>query len=395
MPELPCEPFVQCTQLDARLLISTALQGPPIAGDMGEIPLGRFTAQGAAIRPYVDVRLEQVWVAKEACYGPIRSIFSLAPGETVSITTTVRHLTEVTTLVERASGSERERRGPKSPFAGNVFGAVVMANRQVSKFGSIFDDIVGGIGSVIDAAEDTVSGVVKGVAGLVQHAVGGGHGPGVTDAIARANQVVESINVSESQLSRTESVREDETTQTITRTFSNPYRDRSLQLRFIPTFRHFEVTTFLRSVTPGVSMQVGPLQKAGTNKNIGQLGQAATKMTTNASVGALQKPMATLLNRDRSSVAKGADVKSSLKWSDSHVREDSLFVPFAEQKTAGDALNLKGQPKASFEKNMHGISAETIAALKRPAPQHVHLFIGTHIEPVAGGCVLVDVPPLE
>lgn len=81
MPELPCEPFVQCTQLDARLLISTALQGPPIAGDMGEIPLGRFTAQGAAIRPYVDVRLEQVWVAKEACYGPIRSIFSLAPGE--------------------------------------------------------------------------------------------------------------------------------------------------------------------------------------------------------------------------------------------------------------------------------------------------------------------------
>ncbi len=81
MPAPPCEPYQPCTDLDARLLISNVLQGPALAWDTGEISLGNFTARGAVARPYVDIRLEQTWVAKEACYRPVRSIFSLAPGE--------------------------------------------------------------------------------------------------------------------------------------------------------------------------------------------------------------------------------------------------------------------------------------------------------------------------
>ena len=65
MPENPCDPFEACTALDAKLLISSVLQGPSLAWETGEISLGNFNAEGAAVRPYLDVRLEQHWVAKE------------------------------------------------------------------------------------------------------------------------------------------------------------------------------------------------------------------------------------------------------------------------------------------------------------------------------------------
>src|SRR5690348_6364744 len=107
MPEALCEPFAACDGLDGRLLISSVIQGPPLAWDLGEVSFGTFTSTGAAARPFVDVRLEQTWTAKEACYGPIRSIFSLAPGETVQIAVSVRHELSLTSVVSSASSDVR------------------------------------------------------------------------------------------------------------------------------------------------------------------------------------------------------------------------------------------------------------------------------------------------
>jgi hypothetical protein len=35
-----CEPFASCEGLDGRLLISAAIQGPPLAWDLGEVSFG-------------------------------------------------------------------------------------------------------------------------------------------------------------------------------------------------------------------------------------------------------------------------------------------------------------------------------------------------------------------
>ena len=395
MPEKPCDPFPQCTDLDTRVLISTAVQGPPLAWEMGEITFGQFTAQGAAVRAYVDITLAQQWVAREACYGPIRSIFSLAPGETVQITTTVRHTVEITSMVEHATGSQRELRTTGSPFGAMSHNQLLMPTRQVAKLGSIFDDFVGAVSAGAEALAGPVVAVVNGVAGLITHAVGGGHGPAVNDAVAHAQNSVTTIDTSESQKSRSETVREDETIQTVVRTFSNPYRDRSLQLRFIPTFRRFEVTTFLHSVKPGVSLHLGPIQQHGsTNMVAGQLKNAATQMQSRHEVGSLQRPLMEMLGRDRATDSRTGDVKSAMLWSESHVREDSLFVPLASAVHAAAAFGLKGSAKSDFEKQIGVLHPDVLAKLKRPAPTDVHLLMGTHIEPVAGGCILTDVPPL-
>ena len=73
-----CAPFSVCDDLDGRLLINQAIQGPPLAFELGEVSFGSFTAAGAAARPYIDLSVKQTWTSREACYGPVRSIFSLA-----------------------------------------------------------------------------------------------------------------------------------------------------------------------------------------------------------------------------------------------------------------------------------------------------------------------------
>ncbi len=394
MTEKPCDPFDQCAGLDAKLLISTVLQGPSLAWDTGEISLGNFNALGATVRPYIDLRLEQTWVAKEACYAPVRSILGLAPGETVQVVTSVRHGVEVTSLVERASGSHRERRESSSPFGGNGLGQIAFPTRAISGYGSLLDDIVGVVTAPVKAVAGAAAGLVGGISQLINNAIGG-DAPGVHGALGQARNVIDSIERSESQLSRSETVREDETIQTVTRTFSNPYRDRSLQLRFIPTFRRFEVSTFLHSVRPGISLQTGGLQKnSQPKKQLTQLNKAAQSMATRQQVGAVQRPLAQLLSHDRTITSHGTDVMSTLQWSESHVREDSLLVPLASATTVVGALNLQGAGKSYFDKAIKAIHPDVIAKLKRQPAQSVHLFIGTHIEAVAGGCILADLPPL-
>ena len=166
MPEALCEPFGACEGLDGRLLISTVVQGPPLAWDLGEVSFGAFTSAGAAARPYVDVRLNQTWTPKEACYGPVRSIFSLAPGETVQIALTVRHQLSLAHIVSSAASDSRSTQGAeKASSIGDIVSkqmkqqAVVEdRTRYAAGYGSflevVADIFAPGIGgAVVNAAE--------------------------------------------------------------------------------------------------------------------------------------------------------------------------------------------------------------------------------------------------
>ena len=119
MADDPCAPFSMCDGLDAQLLINRTADGPAIGVELGELPFGPVTMQGATLHPYVRWTYNQTWSAKEACLGPARSVLGLAPGETVSITVTHRESVDTTSLVREAADlSNALTRTERRPVAG-------------------------------------------------------------------------------------------------------------------------------------------------------------------------------------------------------------------------------------------------------------------------------------
>src|SRR5215212_8810317 len=102
MAEDFCMLFPQCDDLDGKLLINRTLQGPPLAREEGELPFGTMTMRGAEMRPYLDLSFLQKWIVKEACYGPVRSVMGLAPGETVTIDVARREQVDFASLFRSA-----------------------------------------------------------------------------------------------------------------------------------------------------------------------------------------------------------------------------------------------------------------------------------------------------
>ena len=138
--------------------------------------------------------------------------------------------------------------------------AIELIPTYVGKFGSFFEDAVGAIGGVVTGAVNGVVGAVTNIAGaagnavadLVDNVIGGGGGPagagigaGFAGTVQRISEIINTVDRSESESSLRESTvtTTTENEQTISRTFGNPYLDRSLQLRFIPVYQRFEVTT--------------------------------------------------------------------------------------------------------------------------------------------------------
>ncbi|HEX7309909.1 MAG TPA: hypothetical protein VF232_01920 [Gaiellaceae bacterium] len=424
MTEALCEPFASCEGLDGRLLISAAIQGPPLAWDLGEVSFGAFTSNGVAARPYVDIHLEQTWTPKEACYAPIRSIFSLAPSETVETFSSVRHQVDFTRLVSSASYDSRSTEGPEHESVDrkeNLIDAIqeqmkdkaieAQKMRYAGGYGSFWETVANIIapgvgGAIVNAAE--------GVANHVEH-TSTGAADAVKDAMGSAQRAVETINRSEVQHSRSESTTTTETTETIQsikRRFTNPYRDRSLQLRFIPVFRHFEVRTRPAYIKPGIALHVGAVRAGSLASGLAggmRVRDVLAVAPTHVDAAALQQPLARLLSgtQDVRMAAKGGAAPEAaagaatagspigaLRWSESIVREDSVLVPLAEAETAASAFGLKGKSRASFLGTLERITPDAVAKLVPIAVQHIHLFMGTHIEAVAGECVLEDLPAL-
>jgi hypothetical protein len=418
MPNEFCQPFDSCDGLDARLLINTAIEGPPLAWDLGEVSFGSFTAAGVAARPYVDLQLDQTWTAKEICYGPIRSIFSLAPTETVQIAVSVRQQVSVAHLVSSASSDSHSTQGPepgqylapsddKLKQMDNMIAqkekqqaSLNMASRKVSDYGSFLETLANILAPGIGGA------IVNAAQGVTQH-VDKTAADGLKDAVDQAGRAVATIERSESQHLHNESTTTTDTTETmqsLTRTFSNPYRDRSLQLRFIPVFRHFEVRTRPSAVRPGISLQVGPSRIA--DQSVVRVQDVLTNATGRVDPAVLQRPLASMLaetgaratrgatgTADGPPAASGPTPAGALLWSQSTVREDSVLVPLAAPATAAHAFGLKGRSRSEFISSLERFNPEAIARLVPVKTQQVHLFIGTHIEAVAGECVLQDVPP--
>jgi hypothetical protein len=266
------------------------------------------------------------------------------------------------------------------------------------------------------------------VNGAISAVGGGGHGPALADTQQRIDEITDSMEHRESQSHVRQVVVSSTNTseEFVTRTFSNPYRDRSLQLRFMPIYRHFEVVTTIRSGIPGLAMVAGKLANALQNVRQSFLSQSvgvsnqpsplasvstaaspsrlvSTSTLTRIALGSAQvnhddqdvrRPMADLLARNSISAEheKGARVEDGLRWSAAQARDNILHVPVADAETATKAWHLKDQAARQFGEAISILAKDKLVQFApKITARQIHLFAGTHVEAVPGDCTLPDI----
>ena len=446
MPEQFCEPYEQCPKLDGRLLINQTLQGPSLAVP-GDIGIGDLAGRGV-LRPYCHFMYLVRWIPQEACHAPVRSVIGLAPGETMTLETRQVEQVDFTRLVQNAVETSEvvTTSGPASQMRDreglDISDATWLATRHVDRFGSLLE-VVGAVAGAI-VGGPIGAGVGAWLGGAIDNWLGGGGdggaGSGNDDAQNAVDEVLETVTHSESQRTVTETTtsRSSLFERTVSRTFINPYRDRSLQLRFVPVFRRFEVQTVFFRFYHGFVLEVlqPRFRAARLSARLGdfiqrqvadprivavasaELGlqddvqmrkgaRAASPLTEHLNanadfyagrylrhldarrdLGALQPGVLDALNKTVGKSVKG-DKQNALLWSRAQVRGKGIYVPLAGGKVTSEALGMQRADKPYLE------ALERIEKFRlRPVvrKRDVHLFMGTHIEAVAGECTLADVP---
>jgi hypothetical protein len=472
MADSPCTPLVACEGLDGRVVLQRTVYGPSLFEDLGSLQFGDFTIPGGAVRPFVDFRFRVQWIPKELCRGPVSSIMSLAPTETVTAGIRTARRDSFSQLMSDAAESSvvathsqrqfsRDATVPVAPApagggggggGGGLLGAlglgdvnagdlVQLAPIVIGLFGSFFSDIgsvAGGvIGGVLGGPAGAAAGAALGgaVGGAGDGAVGGGSGPGgrapagspVVDTHERISELIDSVERRESQshLRQTVVSHDTETEEFLTRTFYNPYRDRSLQLRFMPVYRHFDVVTTIWRAVPGFALLTaaadpqrerapiagallsqfespalaaraaggassgGPLiSTAGANRAI----MAWTHLGHDDDV--VRRPLAELLVRhaDPAERAAGTLVEQGLRWEQAEVRANAIHVPLAPVDVAAKAWNLEPKAASSLADKLALLEPDRLRLLLPEATtRSVHVFAGTHVEAVPGECTLPGV----
>jgi hypothetical protein len=445
-----CDVLVSCTNLDGQLLIEQTLQGPPLAVG-GDIGVADMTGR-VVLRPYIRFRYMQSWVTKELCKGPVRSVLGLAPSETMTYETRQVEQMDFVRLVQETSEKSEvvSTSGPAqlmdnagTPIRDFVALPVIVAD----KFSSFWETVGEIGGAVIGAAVGGPIGAGIGawvggaVGGWIGGDGGGGSGTGNDSTQGSVDQVLESVTRSQSERTLTETTtsRSSLFERTITRTFTNPYRDRALQLRFIPVFRHFDVVTVFWEFEPGLVVNVFAPRFRGTDLSA-RLGDFIQRQVTDPRIvatasaelgipeqpaartrsaarakspltehlnansefyakrylkhlegrrdmGALQEPViTTLARRQGTTPSELDDIGRSLRWSRARVQGKSIYTPFAPPDILVKALpGLQNYEKAISR-------LETFRLKRVERHKDVHLFAGTIVEPAPGECVLTDLP---
>lgn len=451
MPENYCSPYGQCSKLDGRILINQTLQGPSAVP--GDVDIGDIGGK-AMLRPYCRFVYLQQWVPQEACVAPERSIIGLAPGETMTLETRQVEQVDFTRLVQDAvetsevvttSGPALQMRDREGL---DLSDAISFQTRYVEKFGS-FWEVVGGVAGALLGGP-----IGAGVGVLAGHAVeewlgssdDGGPGTGNDETQNAVDEVLESVSRSESRrtVTETSTSRTSMFERTVARTFVNPYRDRSLELRFIPVFRRFEVVTKFFQFHHGLVLELAQprfkqltlsarlgdfIQRQVADPRIvsvaaSELGlqeevqvpkaarAAASPVTQHLNANAefyakrylrylyarrdfdaLQSAVQKALGAAGGETGKRARIEHALAWSRTQVQGKSIYVPLASSHVATQALGMSKAASGSYLDALNRIDKFRLKPALRK--RDVHLFMGTHIEAVAGECVLNDVPSAD
>lgn len=455
-----CSPLPECDNLDGRLLLRRAVYGPQLTFDPGPVPLIGAVARGSALHPFLDLFFSVRWVSKGVCLGPISSIMGLAPGERVTVGLRTRRTQSFTSLFRQAVESssvathtrtritERTDVEPDAPGGGGGGGFGILDDILEDLFEQV-DDVIelspifaAAFGSIFEAAGAIVGGAFGGPLGaalggaaggaiedLIGGALGGGGagaapGPVIVDTTKRIDEIVDSVErrESQSQLRQTSVTTTTETEETITRSFSNPYRDRSLELRFVPAFHRFDVITGIhfgraglaavlaeaerppiRSIRPfaaAIAAAAPAATAALPPRRLRAIGPATPiaaalhAVQVDRDAEALQRPLFELLRRQGAAGGeREATVDRGLAWSAAEARANAVHVPLGEPAVAAKAWGLKASDATRFTKAVGRLAPEKLRPLiPQPIVRRVHVYAGTHVEAVPGTCLLPDIP---
>ena len=422
MAEALCDPFPPCEGLDGQLLINRTLEGPPLATADGEIPFQSMAVTGSTALPYLRFRFRQTWKTGVACMGPVRSVLGLAPEEEITFDTR--------TAVQYDFGS-----------------VITNTDEYTSTFDSSYRDTT-------ETTETTTTSQSQSSTDTDSLDLGplGSWGCGgdadvnvIEEVVERTQTSLRDILVSASQShTNSKSVEVTSSTQvltenSITRRVRNPYYDRSLELRFSPIFREFDVQTVFDGFDYGIVFRPGVVRfPAAVVATHGDLLERSLKdrnllnvAMAEVSGGAELATRMAVRREDPVSLHLGANPEyytaaflhqvhteagreplKGLAQQAFAAMPNLARKPGAESGLAFDQLKLKGDrvlvPARSLDRFKAAVrlprwqndifdAVEDKAVLKRfrdrfKFNQTVHLFMGTHVEPVAGQCVLADVP---
>ena len=125
---------------------------------------------------------------------------------------------------------------------------------------AIADAVTGNDDGDQDAEENAANSWVD----YLSHENGSGVGTINGDTLASIDDILREVERTESQqtLTSVATSLKTITEQRLVRTFTNPYRDRSLELRFSPVFRRFEVKTRLTGARLGILLRPGRMNFA-------------------------------------------------------------------------------------------------------------------------------------
>ena len=460
-----CAPFVACDDLDSRVLFQRSVYGPALVSDNAALGFGALSLRGAAVRPYVDVHFELRWIPRDLCLGPVSSVTTLAPAETVTVATRSEHRTSFTDLVrdatDRSSVSTHTRRGPSGATnTGDLsddrqkqtIGRAMQEDKRAQDtvelrpmyakgYGSFWSDLGDALVAVATGGASLIAkGVAGAINGVVNHGVGGPGQPGamVGATVGAIAEIMDSIsrNEGQSHLSEATHAASDTTTTSVIRTFTNPYRDRTLQLRFMPVFRRFDAVVSIVRARAGLAMVCGHLDFGTTNvgsryaqvlstalaePNLLRLAHAEIGVAASdfhAGTGTLQDHLqanaavytkrflaATVEARDeetlhgafnellsRNSIdpaGERADLAAGLAWSQSEVRANVIHAPLSDLDSVGSAWALDPDSHAILAGALAQLSPDALGTiLPVPPTRTLHLYAGSHIEAVPGTCLL-------
>src|SRR5215471_20696251 len=268
----------------------------------------------------------------------------------------------------------------------------------VSKFGSLFGDALGAVGGAVGSVVGGVVGAVtnigtaasNAISDLVDNVVGGAAGAGAAAGLVSTVQQIQDVvdtverSESESHLRETTVTTSTESEQTIQRTFGNPYLDRSLELRFMPVFHRYEVTTVPVLGRAGLATVVAD-PDPGERPAPAAPGLAGRLANLRAAASAA--PMTALAPSRVRTV-----LTSSVQAGD----EDALRVPMMtllQRATGPEDARRAARPAERLQHALTRLTPDRIGQLfPQPNVRVVHVFAGVHVEAVPGNCVLPDIP---
>lgn len=418
-----CDDFKFTDNIDGRLLINRTLEGEPLAKIEDEIPFsGRISILGSQALPYLRCTFIQTWKAKEASIFPVRSILGLAPAEEITFDTRIEVQYD--------------------------FGSVITNTQEFSStYDNSYRETTETTGSTSTSQTHTTTDTDGIDLGPLGHWGGGGATVNVIeDMMTRTSSTLSDILRSASfTQTNGKSVEVTSSTQvltqnSVTRHIRNPYHDRSLELRFHPVFRRFEVLTRFNSFDFGVIMVPGAikippkmmtmhgdfLDKTFKDRNVlnvalGQLNQpqpdvvgATTRRRSRAAAAQAvseplqdhldanveyytanfaqqvkneggREPIINMVSQSLSSMQR-TSMENAFAYDKLKTYGNRVMVPAKNPDIFATAVNPPGWQVNELLQNVNTFRN------KFSFTQDVNLFIGTHVEAVAGSCKLDDVP---